>query len=603
MPARPLTVLCVHGIGGQERDLRWQEDWRDAIRDGVSAWSPTSEIDVQFLAYDDLFDKAPLNPLRAAEAVAKLIGSGIWHGIGDFFRRGKELAPPARGLGDLSENVRWTAGMVCQWAENETLRRRTRERLIAGMRQHAPDLVLAHSLGSLVAYDTFVRDPGAREVKDRVFVSFGSQIGNPFVRSTFGGRIQALGARHWYHLYNRHDDVFTAKIRVDVPTFAQVQTDFDVAGMADHDALQYLGHANTVNRVWREIVAAVRAKGLAPVDRQRIHALTRADKAVATLEKKPRRRALLVGINDYPDPKDRLEGCVNDVFLMSALLQENGYDADDIRVVLDGRATARGILERLEWLLEGTSDGAERFFYYSGHGAQIPAYGPDDKVDRLDECLVPWDFDWSKERAVTDDQFSELYSQLPYESRFAAVLDCCHSGGMTREGGARVRGLTPPDDVRHRALRWAPDYQMWVPRELKLQKKDIRGRAYRVQYTGKSGSKRRFGRGVALRTLPDPRYNRVRKELDHFGPYLPVILEACQEDQLAYEYRHGVISQGAFTWSLVRLVRERRAAKKPLMSFNSLVREVGRTLATLEYEQTPVVVGPKSVLAKRIPWS
>lgn len=593
MPARPLTVLCVHGIGGQERDLRWQEDWREVIRDGVTTWSPDREIDVQFLAYDDLFQKAPMNALRTAEAVAKLLGSGIWHGIGDLFHRDRGIAAPSRGLGDLTETMRWTAGMVVQWAENDGLRRKTRDRVLQGMKEHDPDIVLAHSLGSLVAYDTFLRDAGVAAIKDRVFVSFGSQIGNPFVRSTFGGRITGLAAREWYHLYNRHDDVFTSKIRVEQPTFAQVQTDFDVAGMADHDALQYLGHANTVNRVWREIVGGARSRSL-----------SRADRAVAKVAKKPKRRALLVGINDYPDERDHLEGCVNDVFLMSSLLQENGYEADDIRVVLDKRATAAGILERLEWLLDGTEDGAERFLYYSGHGAQIPAYGPDDKVDRQDECLVPWDFDWSRERAITDDQFSELYSQLPYNARFAAVLDCCHSGGMTREGGARIRGITPPDDIRHRALRWEADYQMWVPRDLKIQLPG-RGRDYSQKYIGKSGSKRRFGRGVALRTLPDPRYNRVRKELDHYGPYLPVLVEACQEDQLAYEYRHGVISHGAFTWSLVKLVRDRRsgARRQPLPSFNALVRDVGKTLAALDYDQAPVVVGPKHVLEKRIPWS
>src|SRR5678815_3221578 len=86
--------------------------------------------------------------------------------------------------------------------------------------------------------------------------------------------------------------------------------------------------------------------------------------------------------------------------------------------------------------------------YYSGHGAQIPGYGVGEKVDRKDECLVPHDFDWSREHAVTDDQFYDLYSQLPYDTRFLTIFDCCHSGGMTRDGAARVRGLTPPDDIR-----------------------------------------------------------------------------------------------------------------------------------------------------------
>lgn len=60
---------------------------------------------------------------------------------------------------------------------------------------------------------------------------------------------------------------------------------------------------------------------------------------------------------------------------MSALLQEAGFEAKDIRIVLDGRATARAVRERLHWLLDGTRAGDERLFFYSGHGAQIPAYG------------------------------------------------------------------------------------------------------------------------------------------------------------------------------------------------------------------------------------
>ena len=30
---------------------------------------------------------------------------------------------------------------------------------------------------------------------------------------------------------------------------------------------------------------------------------------------KPKRRALFIGINDYPDPANQLDGCVNDTFL------------------------------------------------------------------------------------------------------------------------------------------------------------------------------------------------------------------------------------------------------------------------------------------------
>ncbi len=92
-------------------------------------------------------------------------------------------------------------------------------------------------------------------------------------------------------------------------------------------------------------------------------------------------------------------------------------------------------------------------------------YSPSGAPDSVDECLVPYDFDWTPEHAILDRQFSQLYSQLPYDCYFVAMLDCCHSGGMTRDGGPRIRGLTPPDDIRHRALRWEASEGMWVPRE------------------------------------------------------------------------------------------------------------------------------------------
>ncbi len=62
---------------------------------------------------------------------------------------------------------------------------------------------------------------------------------------------------------------------------------------------------------------------------------------------------------------------------MSSVLQESGFKPDEIRVVLNERATAQGIMERLHWLLEGVRDGDERMLFYSGHGAQIPQIQPE----------------------------------------------------------------------------------------------------------------------------------------------------------------------------------------------------------------------------------
>ncbi len=581
--AKSLSLLCVHGVGHGDADPKLQASWTQAISDGLRAWHPDLSVSCAFLQYDALFDQAPLNPLTYAAAFASVLASGVVHGVGDLFTR-------KRGLFDMPEQVRWTAGMVAQWISDEKLRAAARDAVLQKMRTGAYDVVCGHSLGSLICYDTFLRNAAA--IQGKTFISLGAQIGNPCVRDAFAGRLEGLSAaRQWFHLYNPEDHVLTADIRLNASNFEEVGTQFDIPNdPLNHDAAHYLAHPNTRTTVWRALSGA-------KAERSMTRSLAAFQKASA----KPTRRALLVGINDYPDPANRLEGCVNDVFLMSSVLQECGFAAEDIRVVLDERATAEGILERLRWLLEGVRAGDERVLFYSGHGAQIPAYGVSDEVDHLDECLVPFDFDWTPARAITDKQFLSMYSQLPYDSYFAAIFDCCHAGGMAREGGRRVRGITPPDDIRHRALKWNAALQMWEERPLTTPNRSLqqdKGGAY----LGSSGASYRLGRAIGLRTLTQKDYDSTRRALGHHGPYLPVIIEACQENQLSYEYRHGVQSFGAFTFSLAETLRaSRRQRNNP--DFNALIRSVGARLKRLKYEQTPCLLGPKTVLKIPVPWS
>jgi hypothetical protein len=270
-------------------------------------------------------------------------------------------------------------------------------------------------------------------------------------------------------------------------------------------------------------------------------------------------------------------------------------------VVLDDRATTANILERFHWLLDDVAAGDERVLFYSGHGAQIPAYGGRQEIDHLNECLVPYDFDWSPERAVTDKQFVTFYSQLPYDSHFAAIFDCCHSGGLTREGGLRPRGIDPPDDIRHRALRWNLALEMWEERDLPSPNRSLARSRVGTAYLGKTGATYRIGRAVALRGLSNRDYDRECRALRHRGPYLPIIIEACQEQELSYEYRDGATSYGAFTYSLAKeLRRSRQAGRNP--SFRTLVRLTADRIRALNYEQTPALVGPTRLLREPVPW-
>jgi metacaspase-1 len=578
-----ISVLCVHGIGHGDEDALLVPSWTQAITENLQRWNPVVALRCDFLPYDELFDHAPLNPVTYGEAVAKLLASGVIHGIGDLF-------PGSRGLFDLPEQIRWTAGMIAQWSSEDGLRAALRNRILSQMNATGYDVVCAHSLGSLVCYDTFRRN--AELIKNKIFVTLGSQIGNPFVRDCFAGRIEPLEARMWYHLFNSDDHVFTAQLRVTAANFVQIIAQFDKPDdVLNHDPIWYFNHANTRARVWFDISGTGRAREI----KSKLA-------SVPVVVAPPERRALLIGINAYANPANRLEGCINDTFLMSSVLQESGFLPEEIRVVLDERATTAGILERLHWLLDDVRGGDERVLFFSGHGAQIPAYGARQEVDHLDECLVPYDFDWSIERAITDKQFVQFYSQLPYDARFVAIFDCCHSGGLSRDGGLRARGLNPPDDVRHRALRWNASFGMWEEREIQPPNRSLARSEEGKRYLGTQGVSYRLGRGVSLRTLPNQKYDRERKALGHLGAYLPIIFEACQEQELSYEYRDGANSYGAFTFCLAKVLREVRA-KGNNPNFSSLTRLAAARLRALGYQQTPALLGPHAILRKPIPWT
>ena len=580
--ASSLRILCVHSVGHEELDAGYRSLWVYAITHSLQQADPSAQPLIDFVDYDDLFDKAELNFGTYAAAISELLASYITHGIGGGLGG-------ARGFLDFPQQLRWTAGMIVQWSAEESLRSQANRAVLKAMAAKDYDVVCAHSLGSLIAYDAFARNPDA--IRGKYFATFGSQIGHPAVRDVFAGYIRMIPAKHWFHLFNPDDRVFTCPLSIADAAFTQVLTPFDVPNdLLNHNAEWYLTRPETIATLTQTMQGAI-PKALASAAR----AFNRATRA-------PDKRALLIGINEYPDPANRLEGCVNDVFLMSSLLQECGFQSEDIRVVLDSRATAAAILDRLHWLLDGVEDDDQRVLFYSGHGAQMPVYGARGRPDRVVETLVPWDFDWSLSKAITDRQFCNLYSQLPYDSHFVAIFDCCHSGGMTREGGARVRGITPPDDVRHRALRWNAIEKMWVPRDFGSPNQALADSDKGKSFLGRNGATHRFGRGVDLRTLPKREYEKRRAALGHRGPYLPVIVEACDVDQLSFEYRDGATSYGAFTYSLVHGLRASRDIRSANLDYHDLLAETAAKLKRLNYDQTPQLVGAKAVLNQAIPW-
>ncbi len=130
------------------------------------------------------------------------------------------------------------------------------------------------------------------------------------------------------------------------------------------------------------------------------------------------RKALLVGINDYP--KCPLKGCENDATRLSSVLQKHhdGSPNFECRTYLSTReAVTRGRLRGLIGeLFAKPADTA--LFYFSGHGSEAKSAGILVTQDYVDNDL-----------GIPMSELIEAASEANSRIReIFIVLDCCHSG-------------------------------------------------------------------------------------------------------------------------------------------------------------------------------
>jgi hypothetical protein len=146
-------------------------------------------------------------------------------------------------------------------------------------------------------------------------------------------------------------------------------------------------------------------------------------------------KALLVGINKYPNPQNELRGCINDILDMEHFITETNkvYAKQNVKKLTDRDATKKGIITQLKWLLEGAQAGDQLLFHYSGHGAQAPSLNVKLEPDGLDEIICPYDFDGSNNTTLRDKEFAQLFAGIPKGVHFVWISDSCHAEDLSRD--------------------------------------------------------------------------------------------------------------------------------------------------------------------------
>jgi hypothetical protein len=208
-----------------------------------------------------------------------------------------------------------------------------------------------------------------------------------------------------------------------------------------------------------------------PVPTNRILEAAQAGGGKTNAGEKPllKKFALLVGCSKYEfDPSLELFGSTNDVRIFKELLQELGFQDQDIATLVgwpddaSKRPTCSNIKAAFESLIKKADEQTQVVILLGGHGTQIPipeGQNPLDpknfEPDGLDEVFLPADFQQGGPRGlkniILDDEIGAWLTRLRQKGAHVwIVFDCCHSGTMDR--AAIAQDLERPREVRPERL-------------------------------------------------------------------------------------------------------------------------------------------------------
>ena len=164
------------------------------------------------------------------------------------------------------------------------------------------------------------------------------------------------------------------------------------------------------------------------------------------------KKALCVGINDYPGTQNDLSGCVNDCEEWGRLLVEK-FGFGSVTKLINSQATIAAVKEALTNLISSSQAGDVLAITYSGHGSTVIDYNGDEPTGR-DQTLYLYDGN------LIDDEIRSILSKLPDGVNITIICDSCHSGTVTRAMltsrlkicGAPKPRYMPPKDAKEASL-------------------------------------------------------------------------------------------------------------------------------------------------------
>jgi hypothetical protein len=288
------------------------------------------------------------------------------------------------------------------------------------------------------------------------------------------------------------------------------------------------------------------------------------------------KRALLIGIDQYPDPRNNLNSCVADTLKFKNMLMSSyGFAPGDIRLLHNDYATLANVRAGLDALTSNAASDDEIVYFESSHGYRYPQ--GDTMVDVL--CLY--------DAFLTDTEFAQRTQVLPPRV-LTVVLDACHSGGMnkvffTPDGPAvaRVKVWTPTGDeavVQIQQMQQVTQFKFFGRSTVAEPADVVKAFSFRDAVT------KAFATGPVVHPQVMERWN--RKDFKAGDVELNgALFSACQADQTAAAGTPATAGLSAFTYALTDQLNTG-------ISLQSLCALTVARLQALHMSQTPEVHTP-----------
>ncbi|MFC7621357.1 caspase domain-containing protein [Microlunatus sp. GCM10028923] len=280
-------------------------------------------------------------------------------------------------------------------------------------------------------------------------------------------------------------------------------------------------------------------------------------------------KALLVGIDDYGDPRNNLNSCLADVqHVRNRLERDYGFSAQNITTLVDAAATVANVKAALDTLFSGVGPDDRLVFMYSGHGFQVP------EGNALTEVLV------LRDGFFSDDELSDRTQALP-PAVLTVVFDSCFSGGMqkffvTKSGGEATRSKV-----------WLPDDEQAKALNLALTSGTVKRLGPFGAHAISSNHVAASEKGVVS---PPVEGQPAKASVDEEGQLRinALLLSACRENETASAKRSDTQGLSAFTFALGKAIDTLGIDASP----PDLHQEAERILTEMSFGQRPLLFEP-----------